>query len=157
MSETVFTSLRSFAEHMERLRIRERVADTEARGEVAHSLVAEIQRRLGHPEFFPPRLKPATMKKHRLYGIMGGAQGGNTPLLLTGKMRQSIGWNHVGTTETVGLTLVGSSVPYAKWQEMGGSVKGRPPKRSFLASTARAKDKQLFRIYVSAYKRVLNL
>lgn len=153
MANMAFGSLRSFASHMKFLSKREILADTEARGIVAHELTVEIQRRFGKPEFFPPPLKPATMLRHRLRGVLGGAHGGNTPLLLTGALRQSISWAHTNSRETG----IGTPLKYALWQEMGGSIPGRPPRRSFLASCARSNNGRLFLTYRSAYRRIMML
>lgn len=151
MSKMGFGSLRSLGSHLAFLSKREIHADTEARGVVAHELTVEIQRRFGKPKFFPPPLKPATMLRHRLHGILGGAQGGNTPLLLTGALRQSISWGNTGP-RTSG---VGSDSTYAKYHEYGGTIRGRPPKRSFLAKPAREMDRVLFASYRKVYFRFL--
>ncbi len=151
MAKMGFGSLRSFASHMKFLVKREQLADTEARGVAAHELTVEIQRRFGKSAFFPPPLKPATMLRHRLHGVLGGAQGGNTPLLLTGALRQSISWSHTGPRSSG----VGTDSPYAKYHEFGGSIPGRPPKRSFLAKPARQLDRVLFASYRKVYFRFL--
>jgi phage gpG-like protein len=89
---------------------------------------------LGHEQPFWPALKPETIE-HKASG--------NTPLLETGALRDSIEWQapfHEGG-ETVGY--VGSNHPEATWHELGTS---RIPPRPFLASAAMGKESEIHEI-----------
>lgn len=83
---------------------------------------------IGNYIFDWPHLQPATIARK--------AQG-DTPLLETGELRDSI--SHVVYPEH-GYGDVGSNDPVAKYQELGTS---RIPPRSFLGSAARAREHEI--------------
>jgi hypothetical protein len=143
-----FESLKVFSVHLNALVQREILADCAARGAVAKDITVLAQGRLGKP--WPgvwPALAESTKLVHRLHGVLGGAHGGDSPLIVTGRLRESISWAHTGSRESG----VGSSAPYAIYHEFGGHIPGRPPRRSFLAAPAREKNDVLFKAYQVVY------
>jgi hypothetical protein len=86
---------------------------------------------IGHENPFWPALKPETIarKAH-----------GNTPLLETGSMRDSIEWDAPHHDGNVTYGDVGSDNPKAVWHELG--TKHIPP-RSFLGQAAMGKEHEI--------------
>jgi phage gpG-like protein len=127
----IFDSLASFAAHLE--------ADVKLACDAAVvkscKLVSNTAKNmLGHPQPFWPVLKPETIE-HKARG--------NTPLLETGALRDSIEWTaplHEGG-DTVGY--VGSNHPEATWHELGTS---RIPPWPFLSIAAMGKEGEVHEI-----------
>jgi phage gpG-like protein len=127
----IFDSLASFAAHLE--------ADVKLACDAAVvkscKLVSNTAKNmLGHPQPFWPVLKPETIE-HKARG--------NTPLLETGALRDSIEWTaplHEGG-DTVGY--VGSNHPEATWHELGTS---RIPPWPFLSIAVIGKESEIHEI-----------
>jgi|GEM_PF-2258421 len=143
-----FANLDALGSFIGRIAKRERKCDERARTAVASTLTSAIQNRLGKPSLLLPRLADSTRQRRVALGYPA-----DTTLLMTGALRESISHATVGLRETD----VGSSSPYAPYHEFGGSRKGRPPKRSFMASTAREGDRGLFALYTAEMRKLLGL
>jgi phage gpG-like protein len=89
----------------------------------------EAKRVIGTYEYGWPRLKPSTIARK---------VPGDTPLLETGEMRDSIEYS---VSEDGKEAFVGSNNPKAVWQELGTS-RGIPP-RSFLMGAAMHKEAEV--------------
>jgi phage gpG-like protein len=89
----------------------------------------EAKRVLGTYDYGWPSLQPNTIK-HKATG--------DSPLLETGKLRDSIEYKVVGD-----VVSVGSNDPTALYQELGTS---RIPPRSFLAGAAIRKEEEIHKI-----------
>jgi hypothetical protein len=100
----------------------------------------EAKESLGHYHRGWPRLKPETIA-HKATG--------DSPLLETGEMRDSIEHTVVEADADHAVGYVGSNSDIAVYQELGTS-RGIPP-RSFLMGAAMRKEKQIYRM---AYSRV---
>jgi phage gpG-like protein len=95
--------------------------------QAAMLIEAEAKRVIGTYEYGWPRLKPATVAR----------KAGDTPLLETGEMRDSI--EHSVADDGM-EAQVGSNNPKAVWHELGTS---RIPARSFLMGAAMHKEKEV--------------
>ena len=136
-----FESLGEFARFMPRVILAEKMADIEARSELAMLLKHEIKERLGKPERLPPPLASSTQDRREAAGYSR-----DETLLMTGKMRDSIGWEHA----SVRKTIVGSTDEKAVWHELG-PTNGHFPARSFIASTVAEKEAEAFELYVKTF------
>jgi phage gpG-like protein len=130
----VFNSLASFAAHLVTMEADVKLA-CDAAVVKASKLVAKTAKgMLGHEQPFWPALKPETIERKAR---------GNTPLIETGALRDSIEWTapvHEGG-DTVGY--VGSNHPEATWHELGTS---RIPPRPFLSIAAMGKEGEVHEI-----------
>ena len=131
-----FPSLGAFSMFAARLAVRERALDTLGRGTVAHFLEERIKDNLG-TEFIKPPLAASTVER----------KGFDAPLIETGKMHDSIGWEHA----SVRKTIVGSTDEKAVWHEFGT---GHVPARPFFSKTAQDEDKAMFAMYLGAIKSI---
>jgi phage gpG-like protein len=138
-SEKLFANPREFALFMERAAKVELFADTAARTGVALYFVKEARDRIGQAELLPPPLADSTQAERARKGYPSDAT-----LLRTGRLRDSIKWEH----ESPRKTVFGSDDPKAPYHEFGTD---RIPARSFLASTVREHDAPGFAIYVERF------
>jgi phage gpG-like protein len=122
--------LASFAAHLTGLATGLPMAERGALEAACKIVEAESKRVIGTYEYGWPKLKPATIARKK---------NGDTPLLESGEMRESIEHtvrDHEG--------YVGSNNKKAVYQELGTS-RGIPP-RSFLGGAARHKEKEVVEI-----------
>jgi phage gpG-like protein len=98
----------------------------------------EAKRVLGTHDYGWPELQPETIaRKIR----------GDTPLLETGKLRESIQWNAEGN-----FGFIGSDSPVAVWHELGTS---RIPPRPFLAGAAMHMEDKIHKMAARAALAVI--
>ena len=140
--ERAFVNLTEFARFIERSVAFEKFADLAARSMAARAIEREVKDRLGQPDKLPPPLAEATMAERERQGFSP-----DETLLRTGALRESIGWEHVSSRKTI----VGSTSDYAVYHEFGGNLPGRPPQRSFLASTMSEHDEVFAGVYFVAF------
>jgi len=131
-----FPSLGAFSMFAARLAVREHALDTLGRGLVARFLEERIKDNLG-TEFIQPPLAASTVER----------KGFDAPLIETGKMHDSIGWEHA----SVRKTIVGSTDEKAVWHEFGT---GHVPARPFFSKTAENENKKMFEMYLGAVKSI---
>ena len=136
-----FESLGEFARFIPRVIIAEKIAELEARSEIAMLLTHEVKDRLGKPDRLLPKLKESTQDRREAAGYSR-----DETLLMTGKLRDSIGWEHASAFKTI----VGSTDEKAVWHELG-PTNGHFPARSFLASTVAEKEAEAFELYVKTF------
>jgi phage gpG-like protein len=101
-------------------------------------VAAEAKRVLGTHDLDWPELRPETIARKMR---------GDSPLLETGAMRDSITWNSKGLEGHVG-----SNLDRAVWMELGTA---RVPPRPFLASAAQRIEKKIHRMAAKAVHSVL--
>lgn len=133
-----FPSLGAFSMFAARLAVRERALDTLGRGLVARFLEERIKDNLG-TEFIQPPLAASTVER----------KGFDAPLIETGAMHDSIGWEHASVRRTV----VGSTDEKAVWHEFGPS-NGRFPARPFFSKTAEEENSHMFDLYLGVLKSI---
>ncbi|GGH14882.1 hypothetical protein GCM10007036_14480 [Alsobacter metallidurans] len=121
-----FNNLGAFATHLGGLVVGMEHAETVALRKAAKIVQTEAKRVIGTYEYGWTPLKPDTIKAKAR---------GDTPLLETGQLRDSIGIK-VG----IGNATIGSNEMKAVWQELGTS---RIPPRSFLVAAAKHKQKEV--------------
>ncbi len=134
-----FQNMMAFARHVGHLAVAESIVDMAGRGEVAHFFKKEILAKIGNPAKLGPPLAQSTIDR----------KGHDGPLLETGVLRDSIGWEHVSKRHTV----VGSTDKKALWHELG-PTNNRFPRRSFLASTAQEKNNEAFDLYLAHIHKI---
>jgi hypothetical protein len=123
-------SLSEFAADLTRIAIEMPLAEHEALKKAAEIVEEEAKRVIGTYDYGWPALKPETIaRKSR----------GDTPLLETGEMRDSI-----GHTVFPHEAYVGSNDMKAVYQELGTS-RGIPP-RSFLGGAAMHKEHEVWEV-----------
>jgi len=136
-----FANLGAFSRHMALLAVKELAIDTIARGGVAAELHKAVREKIGgDPAGLPPPLAASTVEK----------KGHDLPLYESGKLHDSIQWEHVSARKTI----VASDDPKAVWHELG-PTNGRFPRRSFLASTANEKNMLLLDLYTETLQAFL--
>lgn len=123
--------LKEAVEQMTRVSLEVPRASNASLEHAAQVVEEEAKRVLGTYDYGWPRLKPSTVARKTT---------GDSPLLETGEMRESI--THWVNVETH-TAYVGSNNPKAKWHELGTS---RVPPRSFLRGAAMAKQKEVHQI-----------
>src|SRR5271165_5330605 len=94
----------------------------------------QAKAQIGHEHEEWPPLKPATIARKAR---------GNTPLLETGELRDSIEWMIVRAQAGYAEGAVGSDLDRALWQELGTS---HIPPRSFLASSAIVCEPRIYKM-----------
>jgi len=114
------------------------VTDASGRAVVAKFLEHRIKENLG-TEFIQPPLAASTVAR----------KGFDAPLIETGKMHDSIGWDHA----SVRKTIVGSTDEKAVWHEFGPS-NGRFPARPFFSKTAEDENSHMFELYIGVLKSI---
>ncbi len=98
-------------------------------------IAKKAKAQMGHEQPYWPALKPETIARKRR---------GNTPLLETGELRDSIEWTvPIRENATTVSGYVGSNNPKAEWHEFGTS---RVPPRPFLGPAAMGAEKELHAI-----------
>jgi hypothetical protein len=137
-----FSSLGAFAVFLERAIAAELVADTAARGEVAHFFAEEARKRIGHPEQLPPPLQEATQRERVRLGYAA-----DETLLREGGLQESIAWEPDGTRSTI----FGSTSPIAMYHELG---MGHEPQRAFLSTTVVEKDAEGLTLYAATFAKM---
>jgi hypothetical protein len=145
---STFSSCDAVADHIDTIIRREPRADRYARLVVGRHLRKDIQNRLGKSDLLPPPLKESTVRDRVRLGFTP-----NDTLLRTGGLRRSIEEGEIGPRDSG----VGSDSKIAVYHEFGGKIRGRPPQRSFMASTFREKQMIYFREYVSSLRWALGL
>ena len=103
------------------------IVETDALKEAGKVIQTEAKRVLGTYDYGWPPLQPETIERKRT---------GDSPLLETGELRDSIEYEVVGK-----LLYIGSNNPKAEWHEYGTS-RGIPP-RPFLSGAANAKHEEV--------------
>jgi hypothetical protein len=126
-------SLLGFAAHLATVERDMREVGPMIVAKACEMVCAEAKRVLGTHDYGWPELKPETIaRKIR----------GDTPLLETGKLRDSIEWNSHGLEGHVG-----SNDPKAVWNELGTS---RAPPRSFLVGAAQTLEGEIHKMAARA-------
>ncbi len=136
----VFANLGAFSRFMGVLAVREHLLDKAGRGKVAELFKREIKDLIGTVGKLPPPLAQSTIDQ----------KGHDRPLFKTGALKESIRWEHASPRKTI----VGTDDKKAIYHELGGSTPGRPPRRSFFASTAQEHNDKAFGLYVSILTRI---
>jgi phage gpG-like protein len=134
----VFSSILDFVGKLERIDDEMQEASAGIIAKACEMVCTEAKHVLGTHDYNWPALKPETIARKIT---------GDSPLLETGEMRDSIEWNadeHEGH--------VGSNDDKAVWQELGTS---RIPPRSFLAGAAKAMEPAIHEMAAQAAMAVI--
>jgi phage gpG-like protein len=131
-------SLLGFVAHLETIKRDMHALGPAIVAKACEMVCNEAKRVLGTHDYGWPELQPETIaRKIR----------GDTPLLETGKLRESIQWNAEGN-----FGFIGSDSPVAVWHELGTS---RIPPRPFLAGAAMHMEDKIHKMAARAALAVI--
>jgi phage gpG-like protein len=135
---TSFSSLASFAAHVVTLNRDVKLVEHAIVAKACSMVCAEARRVLGSYDYGWPQLQPETI---------ANKMRGDSPLLESGELHDSITWNAEGN-----VGHVGSDSDKAVWMELGTA---RIPPRSFLVGAAQAMEGKIHAMAAKAVMAVL--